>query len=70
MLKKPVDAVDYLFSIAGTVHGPPDQLLEHDHYLYVTYHSDDDNNNTIKARYDGLTFHPIDTLDLNQILNI
>lgn len=34
--KKPVDAIDYLFSIAGTAHGPSDQSLEHDHYLYGT----------------------------------
>ena len=34
--KKPEDAIDYLFSIAGTAHGPPDQSLEHDHYLYGT----------------------------------
>lgn len=30
------DAVDYLFSIAGNAHGPADQSIEHDHYLYGT----------------------------------
>ena len=34
--KKTEDAIDYLFSIAGTAHGPPDQSVEHDHYLYGT----------------------------------
>jgi len=34
--QKTPDAIDYLFSIAGTAHGPPDQSLEHDHYLYGT----------------------------------
>ena len=28
------DAISYLFSIAGTVHGPKDWSKEHDHYLY------------------------------------
>jgi hypothetical protein len=34
--KKTEDAIDYLFSIAGRAHGPPDQSVEHDHYLYGT----------------------------------
>lgn len=34
--KKSEDAIDYLFSIAGTAHGPSNQSLEHDHYLYGT----------------------------------
>ena len=33
--KKTEDAIDYLFSIAGTAHGPPDQSVDHDHYLYA-----------------------------------
>lgn len=32
--QKTEDAIDYLFSIAGTAHGPPDLSIEHDHYLY------------------------------------
>lgn len=32
--QKPIDAIDYLFSIAGTANGPPDQSLKHDYYLY------------------------------------
>ena len=34
--KKTGDAIDFLFSIAGTAHGPYDQSIEHDHYLYGT----------------------------------
>ena len=30
------DAINYLFRIAGTVHGPKDWSNEHDHYLYGT----------------------------------
>ena len=30
------DAIDYLFSIAGSAHGPSDLSIEHDHYLYGT----------------------------------
>jgi hypothetical protein len=30
------DAINYLFSIAGTAHGPKDWSKEHDHYLYGT----------------------------------
>ena len=40
MIKKQVDAIDYLFRIAGTVHGLQAQSLKHDHYLYVKYQSD------------------------------
>lgn len=32
--KQTKDAISYLFSIAGTVHGPVDWSFEHDHYLY------------------------------------
>ena len=34
--KKSEDAIDFLFSIAGTAHGPDDQSIEHDHHLYGT----------------------------------
>lgn len=34
--KKTEDAIDFLFSIEGTAHGPDDQSIEHDHYLYGT----------------------------------
>jgi len=34
--EKKEDAIDFLFSIAGTAHGPDDQSIEHDHYLYGT----------------------------------
>jgi len=34
--KNSEDAIDFLFSIAGTAHGPDDQSIEHDHYLYGT----------------------------------
>jgi hypothetical protein len=34
--KQTEDAVNYLFSIAGTAHGPRDLSKEHDHYLYGT----------------------------------
>ncbi len=34
--QKTGDAIDFLFSIAGSAHGPSDQALEHDHYLYGT----------------------------------
>jgi hypothetical protein len=32
--KQTEDAITYLFSIAGTAHGPRDWSKEHDHYLY------------------------------------
>ena len=32
--QKPIDAIDYLFSIVGTANGPPEQSLKHDYYLY------------------------------------
>ena len=34
--KQTDDAINYLFSIAGTAHGPKDWSNEHDHYLYGT----------------------------------
>jgi hypothetical protein len=34
--KETEDAIDFLFSIAGTAHGPVDQSIEHDLYLYET----------------------------------
>jgi hypothetical protein len=34
--KQAEDAINYLFSIAGTAHGPKDWSKEHDHYLYGT----------------------------------
>jgi hypothetical protein len=39
--KQTGDAINYLFSISGTAHGPKDWSKEHDHYLYGTLKNGD-----------------------------